>query len=97
MKDLILSLVIIFGLISLFYLGLILLVIFFIFAWAILGTTESLFLGDFINSFFLFNKENPAIIYIATGFSLLFIAYKAIHEKNKKKRKFRGTFIRGQK
>lgn len=97
MKDLILSLVIIFGFISLIYIGLILLVVFFIFAWALLGTTDSLFMGDAINSFIIFNKENPVIIYIATGFSFLFIAYKAIHEKNKKKKNFRGTFIRGQK
>jgi len=71
-------------------------VIFLIIAWALLGTTSSLFIGD-LNSFLIFNKENPELIYIAAGFSFLFIAYKAIHEKNKKKRKFRGTFIRGQK
>ncbi len=97
MKDIILSLVIIFGLISIAYLMIILLIIFAVVAWALLGTTNSLFMGDAINSFLLFNKENPTIVYVAAGFSFLFIAYKAIHEKNKKKKNFRGTFIRGQK
>jgi hypothetical protein len=87
MKDIILSLIIIFGFISLLYIGLLIAIIFFIIAWATLGTTDSLFMGDLINSFLLFDKENPAIVYIATGFSVLFLAYKIKHEKNKKRKK----------
>ncbi len=91
MKDLILSLVIIFGLVSIAYLMIILLIIFAVVAWALLGTTDSLFMGDAINSFLLFNKENPIIIYITLGFSVLLIAYKVKHEINKKK--FNGKFV----
>ncbi len=84
MKDIILSLII---LISLIYIGLIILIIFFIFAWASLGATDSLFMGEWINFFILFNKESPMVIYITCGFCVIFIAYKIKHEKNKKRKK----------
>lgn len=87
MKDVVLTVVLTLGFISLIYIGFLVGIFFLVIAWATLGTTNSLFMGDLINSFLIFNIENPVVIYIVTGFSLIFIAYKIKHEKNKKRKK----------
>lgn len=85
MKDLILTLILIISFFCFIYITLLIGCIFIVVVWALsTNTPDNLFMGEIINWMIKFNIKNPAVTYTCSIFSIIFIAYKIKHEKNKK-------------